>query len=91
MAAYRWVSQKKLDEIVNRLQRKTVAYVASNSWVDNQDYHVGKLAYVASNSWVDNQDYHVGKLLITYKIWIFQTELRVLSQRILLTINYPAF
>ncbi|KAF6038082.1 hypothetical protein EB796_003606 [Bugula neritina] len=43
MAAYRWVSQKKLDEIVNRLQRKTVAYVASNSWVDNQDYHVANI------------------------------------------------
>lgn len=43
MAAYRWVSNRRLDSIVGRLQKATVASKASTASFDNQDVNVGKL------------------------------------------------
>ncbi|XP_067936739.1 uncharacterized protein [Watersipora subatra] len=40
MAAYRWVNTGKMDKIIGRLQKKTVAYKASNAWFDNQQINV---------------------------------------------------
>ena len=43
MAAYRWVSTSKMDSIIGRLQKKTIAYTASNAGFDNQQVNVSKL------------------------------------------------